>query len=388
MNATERQVIYNSRESAYLSLLTSEVKTGHLYLKRYENEEGKLDILMAYGVQDCTTGYPDSIDSLKIISGNSPFPVYNVVFYNPDVSELARGQVYLYVEMRDETTMDCDVKLLTIEKDSDQIYRKNFVDFGETKRYVYSLTQGAFYYVSNHSIRSAENYYTREEINGTLTTILDGEVRPTLTELLRTVFPLTLNFDSNIKIAEKNTTVDIEIDYSVFRKGADITGDCELTLKQYPSGEFITIPENKIIETISESNNILELKAEYEPGFYATKRVEIPFVYRSYFGVISASSLDITRIKPLLRSLKDSGNSELRLKKTFEYSNISLDLSQTVIYAYPASYGELHSIKDTNGFEYITDYSKYSVDLDGVNYYLYSKITPTVITDFKQIYSF
>ena len=395
MNATERQVIYNSRESAYLSLLTSEVKTGHLYLKRYENEEGKLDILMAYGVQDCTTGYPDSIDSLKIISGSSPFPVYNIVFHNPDVSELARGQVYLYVDMRDESTMDCDVKLLTIEKDDGQIYRKNFVDFGETKRHVYSLSQGEFYYVSNHSFRPAENYYTREEINGTLSNILDGEVRPTLTELLRAVFPLGLNFRVNPTIAEKNTTVDVSLSYSVSRKEQDVTELCSVSLTQSPTGGLIEIPEDKIIKNVSESRNILELLAEYEPGYDVSKKIEIPFVYRSYWGVIPSSYINIIinpalnpMLRPILDSLKNTGNSGLRTKGTFTYSNISLNLSQTVVYAYPASYGNLSSIKDANGFEYITDYNKYTVNLDEVDYYLYAKITPTVITGFKQIYSF
>ena len=134
MNASDKQLTYNSRESAYLSLLTSEVRTGHLYLKRYLNEEGKLDILMAYGVQDCTTGYPDSIDSLKIISGNSPFPVYNIVFHNPDVSELARGQVFLYVNMRDPVTMDCEVQLVTIEKDEEGIYKKYYTEFSESTK--------------------------------------------------------------------------------------------------------------------------------------------------------------------------------------------------------------------------------------------------------------
>lgn len=93
-------------------------------------------------------------------------------------------------------------------------------------------------------------------------------------------------------------------------------------------------------------------------------------------------------LRPILDSLKNTGNSGLRTKGTFTYSNISLNLSQTVVYAYPASYGNLSSIKDANGFEYITDYNKYTVNLDGVDYYLYAKITPTVITGFKQIYSF
>lgn len=227
---TSRQVIYNSRESAYLSLLVSRIETGHLYLKRYTDQEGKLDILMAYGVKDCTTGYPDSIDSVKIISGNSPFPVYNVVFYNPDVSELAKGQVFLWVDMRDESKMDCDVWLVTIEKNEEEVYEKNIVEFGDIPRKVYSLTQGEFYFVSNHSFRSEENFYTREEIQGTIVKAIDEDIMPSLIELQRTVFPINVTFSLGTEIAELGTTINLPITYTVTRKDLDIKDDCTITV--------------------------------------------------------------------------------------------------------------------------------------------------------------
>ena len=387
MNASDKQLTYNSRESAYLSLLTSEVRTGHLYLKRYLNEEGKLDILMAYGVQDCTTGYPDSIDSLKIISGNSPFPVYNIVFHNPDVSELARGQVFLYVNMRDPVTMDCEVQLVTIEKDEEGIYKKYYTEFSESTKKVYSLTQGEFYYVSSNSFRSAENFYTREEISGTINNLMDNEIRPDLVELQQAVFPLSMNFTISPTIAEKGKTVDATINYSIIRKNSNITDDCRLELKQ--SESIIDIPSDNIIRGVSETGNRFNLFAEYKPGFNISKEAYITFVNRSYWGVISREELQPVIDNPnLFRTIINDLQNDLRTKGTFTYSGINLDLSDTVIYAYPSSYGSLSSIKDANGFEYLQDYNIISTQLEGVNYNLYIKITPTVIVGFKQIYSF
>lgn len=377
--STSRQIIYSSRESAYLSLLVSKIETGHLYLKRYTNQEGKLDILMAYGVRDCTTGYPDSIDSVKIISGDSPFPVYNVVYYNPDVSELARGQVFLWVDMRDDSKMDCDVWLVTIEKNEEDVYEKNIVEFGDITRKVYSLTQGEFYFVSSHSFRAEENFYTREEIQGTIVKAINEDIMPSLVELQRTVFPINVSFTLGTQIAEIGTTVDIPITYAVTRKDLDVKDDCTITVLDQ-DGNNISI-YGDLIRGVSKDTTYT-LNAEYELGYSGSKSQKISFVHKSYWGVASNTE---TITPNLVSSLR---NSALRQKGTLSYTNISLDLEKTVIYAYPKSYGSLKSIKDANGFEYLYDYNKTQLTINGVDYFVYSKITPTIINNFIQTFSF
>ena len=393
MNANT-QLIYNSRESAYLALLTSEVKTGHLYLKRYKNEEGKLDILMAYGVQDCTTGYPDSLDSLKIISGSSPFPVYKIVYHNPDVSELVFGQVYMWVEMRDPSSMDCTVSLVTIENPGGNHgqYTKTIVNFGDKVRHVYSLSEGEFYFVSGSSFRKDENHYTREEVDGTIGRLMDNEIRPALVELQRETFPLSMTYTVSPSIAEKGSTISVALNYSVKRKGVDVSDVCTYTLTGR-SGEVIEIPETKVINNVSENYNVFNLKAEYEPGYDIVVNKTIPFVHRSYWGVVPTATLELALtsqrlIDLIAKAWKEQGLSALRTKSSFTYSGIALRLEDTVAYAYPAEYGQLSSIKDANGFEYISDYTRHSIKIGEVNYYLYSKITPTVISGFKQIFNF
>lgn len=394
MNANSQQLIYESRESAYLALLTSEVKTGHLYLKRYRNEEGKLDILMAYGVQNCTTGYPDSLDSLKIISGSSPFPVYKIVYHNPDVTELAFGQVFMWVEMRDPSCMDCTVSLVTIENPggNNGQYTKTIVNFGEQVRHVYSLSQGEFYFVSGSSFRKDENHYTREEVDGIIGRTMDNEVRPALVELQRATFPLSMNYTISPSIAEKGSTVSVSLDYSVTRKGEDVTDRCNYTLTG-KSGELIEIPETKVIDGITENSNVLDLKAEYEPGYYVEINKTIPFVHRTYWGVVPSIALEAAignqgLIDRIAQECVNLGLSALRTKSSFTYSGITLDLEKTVIYVYPLEYGQLTSIKDANGFEYISDYKRREIRINNIRYYLYSKITPTVISGFKQTFNF
>ena len=196
-----------------------------------------------------------------------------------------------------------------------------------------------------------------------------------------------MNFTISPTIAEKGKTVDATINYSIIRKNSNITDDCRLELKQ--SESIIDIPSDNIIRGVSETGNRFNLFAEYKPGFNISKEAYITFVNRSYWGVISREELQPVIDNPnLFRTIINDLQNDLRTKGTFTYSGINLDLSDTVIYAYPSSYGSLSSIKDANGFEYLQDYNIISTQLEGVNYNLYIKITPTVIVGFKQIYSF
>ena len=42
-----------------------------------------------------------------------------------------------------------------------------------------------------------------------------------------------------------------------------------------------------------------------------------------------------------------------------------------VFYAYPKAYGELKSIKDGNGFEYLRDFDKEEMNINRIPYYVY-----------------
>ena len=54
---------------------------------------------------------------------------------------------------------------------------------------------------------------------------------------------------------------------------------------------------------------------------------------------------------------------------------------------YPMSYGELDSIKDANGFEYISSYTMSTITYDDIEYYVYVLSEMTTIDKFKQVFS-
>ena len=61
---------------------------------------------------------------------------------------------------------------------------------------------------------------------------------------------------------------------------------------------------------------------------------------------------------------------------------------QYVVYAYPASYGNLTSIIDGNGFENLTDYTKISLTINDVAYNCYHTTGKKSMTDFSYTYKY
>ena len=104
----------------------------------------------------------------------------------------------------------------------------------------------------------------------------------------------------------------------------------------------------------------------------------ITFVYASYYGTVSTLTPVEADIKSLNKSIKNT--------KAFTWNNITVT-DERFCYAYPKSFGALTSIKDANNFEYIGSYTKSTIQIDSVDYYLYVLTDPTTGSGFKQIYS-
>lgn len=110
----------------------------------------------------------------------------------------------------------------------------------------------------------------------------------------------------------------------------------------------------------------------------ATKKID--FVSGSYFGqvadtVTTPTAADITALTQVALTTKG-----------YTANNISMTYGK-LLYAYPASYGNLTSIKDANNFEYINSYTKSTVAIDGVDYNCYLMADATGVSGFKQIYA-
>lgn len=112
------------------------------------------------------------------------------------------------------------------------------------------------------------------------------------------------------------------------------------------------------------------------------------FVYASYYGTTALSyisDLDAT-------SLANIFAKNIKNTKSLTWENITLN-DERFCYMYPASLGELTSIKDGNGFEQRTGYTLSIVDIvspinrDIVSYYVYLLTDSATGSGFKQLYS-
>ena len=106
-----------------------------------------------------------------------------------------------------------------------------------------------------------------------------------------------------------------------------------------------------------------------------SKSVTVTGYAISYYGVVTNSVFEST--DNLSRKLRTSRSDTL----TFNLTN------QRVLYMYPKSFGNLTSIKDANGFDYINSYTLSNVTVNDVEYNVYILTDPVTITGFKQIYS-
>lgn len=105
-----------------------------------------------------------------------------------------------------------------------------------------------------------------------------------------------------------------------------------------------------------------------------TKRITVTAYALSYHGVLIGASVNKV----------DGLNAEF---KTSKEGDLTFDLiKQRVVYMYPKSFGELTSIKDANGFEYINSYTLSTPTFNNVEYNMYILTDPITISNFRQIF--
>ena len=105
-----------------------------------------------------------------------------------------------------------------------------------------------------------------------------------------------------------------------------------------------------------------------------TKTRTITFVHASYCGVVDANKNSLTAAEIIRLGNKAVINSKNRTV----FVNQS---NHKIVYAYPAYFGDLTSIKDDNGFQGFSGYSKLTaVTVNGTNYNIYMQKTPATAT--------
>ena len=114
-----------------------------------------------------------------------------------------------------------------------------------------------------------------------------------------------------------------------------------------------------------------------------SKEISVKFVGKSYYGTVDPSIGEPT--EAIIKSLQ---NRTLKDTKNLTYSGITMAYGK-VVYAYPASFGNLSSIKDVpNNIQYWPNsFTKTVVNVDGISYNCYTQNDPSAAEDIQLTFS-
>ena len=154
-------------------------------------------------------------------------------------------------------------------------------------------------------------------------------------------------------------------------------GSTLLDTQSYVSGTNTYTYTMSAVTTTKTVKGVLEYKKSDESTASIEKSATYTFVMASYYGAVATAPTDKAGIIALTKNVKNTK----ALTTTFTLSN------QRSCYCYPASFGNLTSIKDANNFEYLASYTKTTVTVDGVDYNVYTLTDAVTATGFKQVYA-
>lgn len=129
-------------------------------------------------------------------------------------------------------------------------------------------------------------------------------------------------------------------------------------------------------ETISDTKTFT-LSVTDSKNNVRSSSITFTFVYPFYYGTFT-NSLTEADIKNEVKLVELKNNKTL----TLTYNDMK------VFYAYPKAYGELKSIKDGNGFEYLNDFNKEEMNINSIPYYVYKIKNKASVSQIKYTFSF
>lgn len=188
---------------------------------------------------------------------------------------------------------------------------------------------------------------------------------------------LVLNASEMNGVFESGTTVTLNSVSWSFNKNSGtpsrlvlkIAGETDIVIA---SGEVPTSGTYNLTKSIK-GDTYARLVLTYEKGTINSNTVYATFVHPYYYGV-GAVGTDPETLTKLVQS---------KGSKTLSFS----PNKQHIIFAYPKSYGDLKSIKDSNGFENINGFTK-TEGGSNVPYLIYTSNEASTNTNFKLTFSY
>ena len=324
---------------------------GQPVMTKYIAESGKIDTILSIGIKDGIGS-----DCYKVISLGGLELVHNVVTELP--SELNPGEIFLY--------QNSSGKWQYVSVDNNKSFIVNGMPSIDTT--FVSISDSYRWFWKDGNLRREDDSLSEKEF---------------VKEIKLTLGPpkLTVNCEEGYLFLSGKTT-DLNIQVRVENAlGDDLTDLC----KFYIDGQEVTKSGNKItIKDVNSTHNytITAVASPKEGSEYTyTSNLLIEFGHYFYYGIVENDW------ELLGDNVKKLENSKLNTRKNIEFDNIDLN-QQGLVFSYPTIYGTLEHIFDRHGLDYIEDYIKYEILVDGVNYFVYFNKNSLIISDFSQVFSF
>lgn len=172
---------------------------------------------------------------------------------------------------------------------------------------------------------------------------------------------------------------------TVYEKDIETINSCKFTWSTSTTPKLISLTDCTVEtsdtsytynKTISDTKTFT-LSVTDSKNNAKSSSITFSFVYPFYYGTFT-NSLTEAAIKNEVKLVELKSNKTL----TLTYNDMK------VFYAYPKTYGELKSIKDGNGFEYLNDFNKEEININSIPYYVYKIKNKASVSQIKYTFSF
>lgn len=214
-------------------------------------------------------------------------------------------------------------------------------------------------------------------------TLMEDIIRDMLTQYLTPEVKLTITPNATLYDIVEDTVDKIEMFATVTKKTSTITKIEFLIDGVVVETVTASVADGGLFEYVYEpttpinADTALKVVVTDEKNGVGNATKNIKFVAKSYYGIVADTVGEPT--EAIIKTL----NGELKDTKNYVYSGITTDWGK-VCYAYPASFGNLTSIKDmVNNLNYTTEFTKTTATVDGIEYVCYTQTNASAATDIQ-----
>lgn len=202
----------------------------------------------------------------------------------------------------------------------------------------------------------------------------DKKLGEDVLELQKKVFPLLVEFDATPTVIKAGQPATVHLTWSAERRRKDVTAEAEIKLDNAAATGKAADRELTLAHGASRQ---FVLSVEFE-GLTETLIRSVKGTHPTYFGSVARTWEGSEAAIKALGELTIGNRALTRTGIAVTDGRIAL--------AYPKDFGPLTSVRDGNGYEVLTSYTRSELSVHDTAYYLYLLTVPVTASGVTQIY--